>query len=107
MYSVYLLINTSNNCTYIGCTNNMTRRIRQHNGEICGGAKYTRNNKGDGNWMYHGIISDLDKHTALSIEKKIQIKSRKTKGNTPLIRRINAIDNILQNYDKQFNVINI
>jgi predicted GIY-YIG superfamily endonuclease len=28
-YVVYLLINTSNNKTYVGCTNNTNRRIRQ------------------------------------------------------------------------------
>jgi len=42
-YLVYLLVNSSNNCTYIGCTNNSIRRLRQHNGELVGGAKYTKN----------------------------------------------------------------
>ena len=31
-YKVYLLINTKNNNTYIGSTNNTKRRLRQHNG---------------------------------------------------------------------------
>lgn len=30
---------------YIGKTNNIVRRIRQHNGEIKGGAKYTRSKR--------------------------------------------------------------
>lgn len=41
-YIVYLLYSPSSNRTYTGCTNNLQRRIRQHNGEISGGAKYTQ-----------------------------------------------------------------
>ena len=54
-YIVYLLINTSNinNYTYLGITNNSIRRLRQHNGEIKGGAKYTHSFKGDGIWKYY------------------------------------------------------
>ena len=37
----YLLINTNNNSTYVGVTKNLERRLRQHNGEISGGAKAT------------------------------------------------------------------
>ena len=40
-YIIYLLINEKDNCTYVGITNNPERRIRQHNCEISGGAKYT------------------------------------------------------------------
>ena len=44
-YVVYLLVNTSNKKTYVGSTNNTIRRIRQHNGDLVGGAKYTKFNK--------------------------------------------------------------
>ena len=43
-YYVYLLINNVHNRTYLGITNNLKRRIRQHNCEIKGGAKYTSRN---------------------------------------------------------------
>ena len=98
-YSVYLLINSCNNKTYIGCTNNSIRRIRQHNCYLVGGAKYTKNKKGDGEWLYYGKINNLEKRQALSIEKRIQIKSRKITGKTPLERRLNAIEFILKDYD--------
>jgi predicted GIY-YIG superfamily endonuclease len=65
---VYLL--QSNKKTYIGATVNLQRRLRQHNREIKGGAKYTTSKKGLGTWDYHGFILGLDKSTALSIEDR-------------------------------------
>lgn len=38
---VYLLKSTTTNKTYVGYTVNLQRRLRQHNGIIKGGAKYT------------------------------------------------------------------
>jgi putative endonuclease len=40
---VYLL-KCANNSLYCGITNDLSQRLRQHNGEIKGGAKYTRAN---------------------------------------------------------------
>ena len=88
-YSVYILCNSINTRTYVGMTNNLARRIRQHNGLISGGARYTSSNKNN-IWYYHTIIENFDKHNALSIEKKIKIYSRKYKG-TPIEKRIKAV----------------
>lgn len=93
-YMVYILVNTDSSKTYIGITNNPTRRIRQHNGELVGGAKYTTSNIGIGMWIYYGFIKNLTKSQALSIEKKIKLKSRKVSGN-PITRRLKAIEIIL------------
>jgi len=100
-YIIYLLYNTNSNYTYVGITNNPNRRIRQHNGELVGGAKYTKLKKGEGEWKYFGWIQAkeeniLEKRPALSLEKKIQIHSRKTKGKTPIERRINTINKLLE-----------
>lgn len=97
-YLVYVLINTSHNKTYVGITNNPTRRLRQHNGELVGGAKYTTSNKGSGEWLFYGFIKNLEKIQSLSLERRIKIKSRKLKG-LPIDRRIKAIDIILSEYD--------
>ena len=97
-YLVYILINTIHNKTYIGITNNPIRRLRQHNCELVGGAKYTTSNKGLGEWKFYGFIKNLEKRQSLSIEKRIKIKSKKMKG-SPIERRINAINLILLDYN--------
>ena len=52
-YIVYLLTNTCNNRTYLGVTNNPMRRLKQHNGEMKGGARYTQTFKETGFWQYY------------------------------------------------------
>ena len=41
MYSIYIL-KCSDNTLYTGITNNIEKRLKMHNWEIAGGAKYTR-----------------------------------------------------------------
>ena len=98
-YVVYVLVNTESNKTYVGITNKPDRRIRQHNGDLVGGAKYTKIHKGTGQWQFYGFIKNLEKRPALSIEKKIKIRSRKMSG-TPIERRLKAINNILNEYNE-------
>jgi putative endonuclease len=43
-YNVYIL-ECSDGTFYTGITNNLTKRLRQHNGEIKGGAFYTQNKR--------------------------------------------------------------
>ena len=99
-YIVYLLYNTSNRYVYVGSTNNRERRLRQHNGEISGGARYTHLHRDSGAWCFYGYIENLDKHLALSIEKRIQIRSRRMKEREPLQRRLTAIEEILWDYNE-------
>jgi len=94
-YIVYLLTHSNSNKTYIGITNNPERRIRMHNGEIKGGARYTTMNLNGGRWDYYGFILNLSKSIALSIETRIHIHSRKSSGKTPLEKRINYINRLL------------
>lgn len=54
---------------YIGCTNNLRRRIRQHNRNISGGAKRTHG----GNWRYILIVSGfVSQRDALQFEWQAQ-----------------------------------
>ena len=50
--------------TYIGYTNNLTRRVRQHNGEIKGGAKSTHGKK----WQVVKILGPYSRKKAMSVE---------------------------------------
>jgi predicted GIY-YIG superfamily endonuclease len=81
----YIIFNTKCSKTYIGSTVHPTRRFRQHNGEIKGGAKYTRG----GIWEPYIILGDLlhTKNTALSYEWHFKRESNKIKNKNSKIRR--------------------
>lgn len=72
-YYCYIIRSTNpafSNSTYNGSTNNLNRRLRQHNGEIVGGAKAT---KGKGPWVYIAIWEGFGTHKeALSCEWRIK-----------------------------------
>jgi len=97
-YIVYLLTNTSNRNTYLGITNNSERRIRQHNGIIKGGAKYTHAKKGNGNWVYHLKIKNLTKSESLSLERTAKNLRRRAKGSTPLEKRLFILLPLVERY---------
>ena len=97
-YSLYLLFNTNNNRTYIGVTNNLKRRIRQHNGLLKGGAKYTRNFKGLGEWKYYMYISGYTKQQCMSFEKNVKNTKCYLSKSTPIDRRIYNINSWYSKY---------
>ena len=96
----YILSN-SNNKSYIGCTNNITRRLRQHNGEIVGGAKYTTKFGVNTEWKPLLIIEGFeDKSTALSFEWRMKRKKNKYGKLKPLSgakARVDNVFNIIEN----------
>jgi structure-specific endonuclease subunit SLX1 len=77
MHYCYILYNDDNNKTYNGYTVNPLRRIRQHNNEIKGGAKYTTKSKVE--WKYLLIIESeqFDKNNALCFEWMLKYPTRK------------------------------
>ena len=91
-WSLYLLENNENNKTYLGVTVDIQRRLRQHNGELVGGARYTKSQKGEGQWILKAIINGLTKSEALSYERTIKNKRKYGKGPTPLDRRMYIIN---------------
>ena len=66
-YCVYLLRSEGRpGRTYVGSTNHATRRLRQHNGELCGGAKSPTRGRP---WRHAAIVSGFRTHSeALSFE---------------------------------------
>lgn len=87
-YYLYLLYHPNKNRTYLGISNNLRRRWRQHNGEIKGGARATTALLNYGNWIPVCISPMEDKRTALSFERKIKNMRRKGKGNHVISKRI-------------------
>lgn len=99
-YCVYLLINTSNKYTYLGITNNSVRRLRQHNGIIKGGARYTNAKRGEGEWKYYLKIHNLTKREALSMERTAKNLRRRARGTTPLDKRLDVLLPLVSKFEK-------
>ena len=89
-YKCYIIFN--DNFSYVGITNNLKKRIRQHNCEIKGGAKYTSliNSRLITNWNYACYIDGFKtKNDALKFEWALKhIKPRYKSG---IINRINKL----------------
>lgn len=69
-YYCYILKNDIDNKTYNGFTVNLNRRIRQHNGLLVGGAKFTTSSRP---WKIYAVLTGFKtKSEALSCEWKIK-----------------------------------
>ena len=72
-WSVYLLYNSGTGRTYIGATTDPARRLRQHRGELKGGAKATGKCWED--WRMVCFLSGFqDKSTAYRWEKILKMR---------------------------------
>jgi structure-specific endonuclease subunit SLX1 len=94
---VYLLMCTDN-ATYVGATVDLNRRLRQHNGEIKGGAHATTSKVKKGNtWKRVCYVSGFPDWTAtLQFEWRWKQISRKLdKKLFPLERRMKALHQLL------------
>lgn len=79
-WCVYLLTNSFNRSSYVGCTNRIRHRLRQHNGELAGGARATSRH-GFVDWRVQVRVDHIPSKTdALSLERLWKIESRKTRN---------------------------
>jgi structure-specific endonuclease subunit SLX1 len=96
-YYVYLLEST-NHSTYVGATMNLDRRLRQHNGEIKGGARATTTKVKKGEkWNRICYVEGFPTwNEALKFEWAWKYYSRKlNKSLFPLERRKQALENLM------------
>jgi structure-specific endonuclease subunit SLX1 len=87
MWSVYLLQQLNGSRTYVGATLDVDRRLRQHNGELSGGAKATSGSS----WKRICYIANFpNERSALQFEWAWKHTSKKQSGNA-VQRRIKAM----------------
>jgi predicted GIY-YIG superfamily endonuclease len=80
--------------TYVGATVDPARRLRQHNGEITGGARATSGRKWNRICYVRGFP---DNHAALKFEWRWKYYGRKydKSGGTPIERRLRSMNRLL------------
>jgi structure-specific endonuclease subunit SLX1 len=97
-FYVYLLL-SSDNCTYVGATVDLDKRLRQHNKEIKGGAIATGSKVEKGEvWIRVAHVEGFpDWQAALQFEWRWKQLSRKLQSSVkePLERRAKALKELI------------
>lgn len=75
MWTLYLLWNHKLQQTYLGITTNLSRRVRQHTGQIKGGAKATKRERS--HWALISIVEGFkNRSEAMRWEKLVKLRCR-------------------------------
>lgn len=82
-----------NNRTYVGATLNFERRLRQHNGEITGGARYTTFSGPGWRPVFH-VVGFPNQRAALQFEWALH--RIRGVGNNSVERRFNALNTLMR-----------
>lgn len=96
----YMLCSTDGCKTYVGATVAPERRLRQHNGELAGGARATHGRSWTRKFLVGGFA---DERAALRFEWRWKYLTRQAPGDSFLERRTHALSLLLAD----FNSINI
>lgn len=90
-YACYCLVNPQGR-TYVGFSTNLDRRLRQHNGEIQGGAKYTHGSS----WIrFLSVTGFPTQQAALQFEWAWKHTTRKITAKDAVERRCLALVTLL------------
>lgn len=96
VWHCYMLQSTDGRRTYVGATVNPARRLRQHNGELVGGAKATKGRKWVRRFLIGGFVNE---RTALQFEWYWKYHTRTgAPGDTFMERRTHALSLLLADY---------
>ena len=75
---LYVLVSCNNTTrSYVGVTNDIGRRLLEHNGHKSGGARYTTMFKP---WRVHALFRLRNRRDALSLEWNVKHRKRKADG---------------------------
>ena len=91
----YMLIAIDGSRTYVGATVDPARRLRQHNGELVGGARATAGRT----WRRQYLIGGFeDERAALRFEWRWKYLTRQAPGDSWLERRAHALSLLLADF---------
>jgi len=90
-----MLASTDGRKTYVGATVNPDRRLRQHNGEICGGARATKGRAWKRRFLVGGFA---DERAALRFEWRWKYLTRQAPGDSFMERRTHALSLLLSDF---------
>ena len=74
LWWVYLLGSARGNRTYIGIAHDVERRLRQHNGELAGGARSTRSGR-----PWH-VLRKLGPYSSRSVASRVEHFWKRARG---------------------------
>jgi structure-specific endonuclease subunit SLX1 len=93
----YMLEEVGKAKTYVGATVNPDRRLRQHNGELAGGARATAGRTWTRRFLVGGFA---DERAALRFEWRWKWLTRQAPGDTWLERRTHALSLLLSDFEE-------
>lgn len=94
-WSVYFIEHEPTGATYVGVSPDPMKRLRQHNGEISGGAKYTTSKNKIGRWKHICLVHGFrEPRQALQFEWAVKhVTPLKSKG---IISRLEKLATVLK-----------